>query len=223
MKINGVIFDLFETLVDFSFSQYNQVLVAMAECMGKNPEGFVSSWHGSWPQHEVGAFKNVSDYIVAVSGQVVLESGLLEAVALHETFQKQVLIPHPETITALKDLKSAGYKTGLVTNCPVETPIFWSGSPLSPLIDAAVFSTLERTRKPDSALFLACSDRLGLAAAECAYVGDGANQELFVSSALGMHSIMLTTGVRNPEEGNGIWKGPAIARLFDLLAYIEGN
>jgi len=221
VKIKAVIFDLFQTLVDFSFNQYNQVLAAMAVCLKKNPEAFVSSWHASWAQHEAGAFKKVADYIVAVSGPVALESSLLKAVALHEAFQKQVLIPHPETIAVLKDLKSAGYKTGLVTNCPVETPILWSRSQLSPLIDVAVFSTLEQTRKPDSAMFLSCLDRLRLAPAECAYVGDGANQELVVSSALGMHTIKLTNGVMNPEEGNSAWGGPTIARLADLFAYIK--
>jgi hypothetical protein len=32
MKIKAVIFDLFETLVDFFFNQNNQVLVSMTAC-----------------------------------------------------------------------------------------------------------------------------------------------------------------------------------------------
>jgi putative hydrolase of the HAD superfamily len=223
MKMKAVIFDLFETLVDFSFDQYDRTLISMAEHVGKEPETFVSSWHAAWARHEAGAFKNVADYIVAVSGPVASESRLLAAVAIHEAFQKQVLIPHPEIIAILKNLKDAGYKIGLITNCPVETPTLWPESCLSELVDVAVFSTVEGIRKPDPELFISCLDRLGFRPTECMYVGDGANDELFASSALGMHTIKLSSGDKDGKRRTNEWEGPVISHLSELISCIEEN
>jgi putative hydrolase of the HAD superfamily len=214
--MKAVIFDLFETLVSFSLDEYNQVLASMAERMGKEPDVFVSSWHRSWPSHETGAFRNLADYIFAVAGPVASNSALKEASAMHEVFQKQVLIPDPETVTILKNLKNTGFKIGLITNCPIETPEFWPESPLSALIDIAVFSTVEGIRKPDSVLFTSCCERLGCAPSECFYVGDGSNRELQAASDVGMHAMRL--GGKN---GDGHEMGTTILNLSELMLQIE--
>jgi putative hydrolase of the HAD superfamily len=215
--MKAVIFDLFETLVSFSLDEYNRVLVSMAEHMGKEPGVFVTSWHGSWASHEIGSFRNLSHYVFAVAGPVASDSALKEAIAMHEVFQKQVLIPHPETVTILKSLKNAGYKIGLITNCPIETPKLWPESLLSALIDVVVFSTVEGARKPDPVLFLSCSQRLGCEPSECVYVGDGANHELQAASAVGMLAIRLCD--KNSPERH--WTGTTVSRLSELAPQIE--
>ena len=217
--MKAVIFDLFETLVSFSFEEYNKVLASMADQLEKIPEMFISSWHRDWPNHEKGVFKNLADYIVAVSGPALSVSALREAVGIHKVFQKQTLIPNPQTITILKSLKNAGYKIGLITNCPIETPALWEESPLSALVDVAVFSTVERTRKPDPTLFLSCAQRLECSPDECIYVGDGANQELSAASAVGMYAIGLC---KDNEEGHGKhWSGTTVSNLSELILQIE--
>jgi putative hydrolase of the HAD superfamily len=214
LKIKAVLFDLFETMVDFSLEQYNQVLTAMAVCLGIAPDDFISFWHTHWPRHEMGEFISTGEYIEAIAGAVPVGADLTGASALHGDFQKQVLIPNPETIQVLKRLKQAGYRIGVVTNCPIETPVLWPGSPLSTWVDVAVFSTVERVRKPDPAIFLCCLERLGCVPSECIYIGDGANQELLAASSLGLSTIQLKTGAK--EKDIGIYQGPVISQLSEM-------
>lgn len=210
--IKAILFDLFETLVDFSLEQYNQVLKSMADCIGKDPDRFISSWHKEWPRHEMGEFPSTMEYIMAIAGPVPAGGDLSGAIALHGDFQKQVLIPNPETIQVLKRLKQAEYRIGVVTNCPIETPSLWSGSPLSKWVDVAVFSTLERVRKPDPTIFLCCLERLGCVPSEC--IGDGANQELIAASSLGMATIQLKTGAKGKDKSS--YQGPVISHLSEI-------
>ncbi|MEW6185228.1 MAG: HAD-IA family hydrolase [Thermodesulfobacteriota bacterium] len=215
LKIRAVIFDLFETLVDFSLEEYNQVLTAMAVRLGIAPDVFISSWHSHWPRHEMGEFASTMEYIEAIAGPMPIGSDLTGAIALHEEYQKQVLIPNPETIHVMKRLKQAGYRIGVVTNCPIETPVLWPGSPLSEWVDAAVFSTIERVRKPNPAIFLSCLKRLGCVPSECIYIGDGANQELLAASSLGMFSVQLKNGEKGKDAG--IYQYPQMAHLSELI------
>jgi putative hydrolase of the HAD superfamily len=217
----AIIFDLFETLVDFSYDEYRQVLYSMAACIGMEPESFISSWDASWYEHEAGAYGSVAEYVTAITGVPVAEAELTRAVSLHGTFQKEALIPRNETLAVLQNLKNRGFKIGLVTNCPVETPLYWPESPLSALIDVSVFSTVEKARKPDPSLFKICANRLGFVPSDCYFIGDGANQELFAASDVGMHAIKLNSDERTDEKNAPHWDGPSISSLSELLTYIE--
>jgi putative hydrolase of the HAD superfamily len=221
MKKKAVIFDLFETLVDFSLDRYNEVIAAMARRIGADPRRFVPAWNANWAKRETGIYEKVEAYITALAGPVSSEEDLAAAAAMHWACERQLLIPHAETLAMLKNLKEAGYKTGVITNCPMETPILWPESPLAKWIDVPVFSFIEKIRKPDHAIFLSCLDRLGLAPGECIYVGDGANQELHASSALGMHTVRvgnhLSSGA-NPPDG---WEGPVIPHLAELIPHLQ--
>ena len=42
--MKAIIFDLFGTLVDFSFDEYNETLSEMAQCLGINFDAFASAW-----------------------------------------------------------------------------------------------------------------------------------------------------------------------------------
>jgi putative hydrolase of the HAD superfamily len=131
MNKKAVIFDLFETLVDFSLDQYSAVIASMARRIGKDPHQLVPAWHANWAKREIGAFDDVADYIVVLAGPIESESDLSAAAAMHWAYEKQLLIPHANTISMLKCLKDKGYKIGVITNCPMETPTLWPESPLS--------------------------------------------------------------------------------------------
>lgn len=215
----AVIFDLFETLVEFSSAEYSAVIAGMARCIGKEPEQFVAAWHEAWPKREIGEFENVSDYITALAGPVEQQVDLSAAVAMHWSYERQLLNPYPDTVTTLKYLKNAGYKTAVITNCPVETASLWRQSRLSRLIDVAVFSFMEKTRKPDPAIYEICLQRLELEAKECIYVGDGANDELESAFALGMYAIRI--GRNGTPASDEKWRGPAICNLSDLIKHLK--
>ncbi|MBN1663783.1 MAG: HAD family hydrolase [Deltaproteobacteria bacterium] len=220
--MKAVIFDLFETLVDFSFEHYSEVIASMARRVGKDPDQFVPAWHANWAKREIGQFGDVADYITALAGPVESEPDLAAAAAIHWACEKQLLMPHADTIATLKSLKDTGYKIGVITNCPMETPTLWSESPLSKWVDCAVFSFVEKTRKPDPAIFLTCLERLGLLPNECVYVGDGANRELEASSAVGMYTIRVGNHHIGAEQNADGWEGPVISSLSELIPHIQG-
>lgn len=216
--MKAVIFDLFETLVDFSFNEYNETLSDMAHCLRVDFEAFASAWHGSWPQYEKGAFSTTEDYIRHATHGRLSETRIAEAARLHRQFQEKVLTARPDGLDALHNIRARGYRTGLVTNCPVETPLLWEQTALSVLIDEAVFSTVEQLRKPDPEIFQRCVRRLRLSPRQCVYVGDGANDEMQGAHSAGLTPVLLVNG---RVKGNN-WDGCTVSKLTELLEVLDG-
>ncbi|MFI7606017.1 HAD family hydrolase [Micromonospora sp. NPDC049366] len=90
------------------------------------------------------------------------------------------------------------------------------GSRLARRFDVAVFSSEVRLAKPDPAIFHAAAGRLGVAPAECVYVGDGADGEPAGAAAVGM-TVLRTTEHNDTDPS---WGGPTIASLADLPALL---
>jgi putative hydrolase of the HAD superfamily len=88
------------------------------------------------------------------------------------------------------------------------------------VIDAAVFSCVERTRKPDPRLFRKVAADLGIEPARCLYVGDGGGNELTGASGVGMRAVLLAGpdwrqhSDHRRETG---WTGPQISSLTELI------
>ena len=99
------------------------MLERMCECISVEKEGFISSWHKSWPRYEVGLFNNALDYIQYVSRGSCDASGLDAAAALHSQYEMDILTPRSGITKVLEQLRGQGYKIGIVTNCAVETPL----------------------------------------------------------------------------------------------------
>jgi len=216
--MKAIIFDLFETLVDFSFDEYNETLSRMAECLGVDLDTFISEWHGSWPQHEEGAFSTIEDYIRHTTNGRFSKSGIAEAAMLHRQFEERVLTARPDGLNALHNVRARGYRTGLVTNCAIETPSLWGQAALSALIDEPVFSTVEKLRKPDPELFQRCAQRLHVSPKQCVFVGDGANDEMRSARSAGLTPVLLVNG-----DGKGSdWDGYAVSKLTELLEVLDG-
>ncbi len=219
---NAVIFDLFETLVDFSVEEYNHMLGQMCEYLSVEKEAFTSSWHESWPEYEVGRFENVHDYIQHVSNGSCDPSGLDAAATLHLQYERDILAPRSGVTGVLEKLRGRGYRIGVVTNCAVETPHFWPQTELAPLVDSAVFSSLEKIRKPDPEIFEVCVERLQLMPSECLFVGDGANDELSAAQLAGITPVLLTNHGTSGETHSKSWKGLVLDDLAGIETILRG-
>jgi putative hydrolase of the HAD superfamily len=225
MKVKAVIFDLFETLVDFSFEEYNAAVAAIAACIGADEGMFVRAWHEEWPKLEEGRFLRPEDFILHISSffNVVPDSAsLAEAVRIHADFERNVLVLRDDAAGALKMLKEMGVSTGMVTNCAIETPSFWHDSPFAGLIDVPVFSTVEKIRKPDPELFRRCAGRLDISPAECIFVGDGANSELSAAVSAGMIPVLFCGNGGSRLKLSG-WSGLAAGSLTEIPAMLAAS
>jgi putative hydrolase of the HAD superfamily len=126
----------------------------------------------------------------------------------------------PEALKVIGALRSAGLRTGLVSDCTTELPAAWPRLAVSALIDAPVFSCVERIRKPDPRLFRKVAADLGAEPEACVYVGDGGGGELTGASGVGMRAVLLAGpdwhDHHDPRREAG-WTGMRISSLTELI------
>ena len=95
------------------------------------------------------------------------------------------------SLKALKGLKSAGKRIGLISNADVTEVAAWSLSPLAPLFDSTIFSCDVGEKKPDAAIYELSLKQLNLKADEVVFVGDGGSHEFFGAKSIGLTTVMM--------------------------------
>jgi putative hydrolase of the HAD superfamily len=120
------------------------------------------------------------------------------------------------TIRTLELIRKDSFKTGMITNCPLETPLLWPDTELFGFIDVPVFSCMEKLRKPDTRLFELCAERLGLRPDECVFIGDGANDELAAAASAGMTPVLLNNGCPVSLKRASQFNGLTVSSLIDI-------
>ncbi|MEU4560011.1 HAD family hydrolase [Actinoplanes sp. NPDC023936] len=96
-----------------------------------------------------------------------------------------------DAVSALTAIRGRGVRTAVISDCTHELPAFLPGLPVAPLLDAQIYSVELGVCKPDPEIYLAACDRLGVAPADCLYVGDGGSHELTGAAAVGMTPVRL--------------------------------
>jgi putative hydrolase of the HAD superfamily len=219
----AVVFDFYGTLTPVSPDEAwasNAATLAAAFCV--SPAALVAALDESFAERITGTFGTVRQTMQALAdrlGVVLTDEQLSEASRIRRERQEAMFTLRPEALPVIRQLRARGLKIGLLSDCTSELPDAWSRLPLSRVIDAAVFSCVERTRKPDPRLFRTVAGRLPANPESCLYVGDGGGQELTGASAVGMRAVLLAgpdwhrTRARGQESG---WAGARIASLTEL-------
>ena len=123
----------------------------------------------------------------------------------------------PEVLNTLRALKARGHGLCLVSNADAIDVLPWADSPLAPLFDEAVFSCEVHLQKPDPAIYLLASKRMGVKPADCVFVGDGGSNELAGAKAVGMRTAQARWFLQRDVEGADI----KIDRFEDILEIID--
>ena len=225
----AVIFDLIGTLVGFSAARLDQVFVDMADALDLSFEDYQRACAAVRSDWEAGAFASVeahAEHICRSLERSPDPERIERLVERYLEFTRLALTPRPGALETLAGLHERGLRVGLMTNCSSEIPLVWPSTPLAPLVDQAVFSCLERLRKPDPRLYAIACDRLGVCPAQCLYVGDGGSGELSGARACGMTAVQLCTPGEPLEDaarlGREVWTGRRIERLDDVLDLLHG-
>ena len=100
---------------------------------------------------------------------------------------------YPETGAMLATLKAAGVRLGICTASHGESFLPLEQSGLLDLFDQVVTAKDVTHRKPDPEGLLLCLDRMGVAAAESAYIGDTV-ADVRASHAAGLYAVGMLTG-----------------------------
>lgn len=222
--MTAVIFDFYGTLTPVSPSEaWASNAARLAAVLGVRVPDLVRALDESFPERISGALGDVRQTMAAIAGRLgvrLTEEQLDRASQTRRSVQEAMFSLRPEALGVIGMLRAAGLRTGLVSDCTSELPDAWPRLPLAAMIDAPVFSCVERTRKPDPRLFRKVAADLGAEPDRCVYVGDGGGNELTGASGVGMRAVLLAGPDwhehrdHNRETG---WAGLRISSLTDLI------
>ncbi|MEV6283936.1 HAD family hydrolase [Kribbella sp. NPDC051770] len=212
--------DLFSTLIPGGHRERAAVHSEMAEVLGVEPEDFAAAFDATVYERFTGAYGDLSSTLRELArrcGGRPSDDQLRRATDMRRTLAQELVGAAPaSTLDALATLRSAGWRTGLVSNITSETQTQWSQSALSQHFEVTAFSAEVGSAKPEPAIYLAACEGLGVEPTECVYVGDGNDNELAAATALGMH-VIRTTEHADSDPG---WAGPTIASFAALPALL---
>ena len=210
--MRAVIFDLWNTIAVWPEDLWAETRPRVAEHLGLSAEEFESRWYGEL------AHMRETGPMGAVLALFDLSADDAERVtALRREVTRKGLVPVPGAVETIAALRERGLKTGLITVCSEDVVNLWEETDFHGLFDAEVFSAAVGLRKPDPEIYRIALEKLGVAAEDAVFVGDGANDELAGAERVGMTAV----GVDSPTgELPADWAGLRIRELPELLALV---
>jgi putative hydrolase of the HAD superfamily len=220
----AVVFDFFGTLTPVSPEEvWAGNAARLAAVMGVPAADLARLLGQTFPERISGALGDVRQTMQALAaslGADLSDERLDEAARVRREIQESMFGLRPEVLPVIGRLRERGLRIGLVSDCTSELPDAWPRLPVAPLVDAPVFSCVERTRKPDPRLFRTVAARLAAEPAECLYVGDGGGDELAGASSVGMRAVLLAGPdwhLNSEPARQARWGGLRIGSLTELL------
>jgi putative hydrolase of the HAD superfamily len=211
VRIKAVIFDLWETLIDWDRESAARMLQEVDALVGN---GFADRWDRS-------NLRYVAPIRTALAEADVPAELVEEICALRLRYHRRSLVPRPGVVETLRRLREQGYLVGLITVCSEDIELLWPESAFAGLFDAEIFSSRVGLSKPDPRIYLACCEALGVEPHEAVFVGDGANDELEGARRVGMDAILIHREGEDPLWGLDAWDGPRVTSIpgvLDVLA-----
>ena len=228
MKYKVVIFDLFGTLVaNFSYTEHERILKKMASMLSVPSEAFIHLTVNTFYDRAIGKYPNTESYIryaCKTLGARPQESAIKLAVQIRSDFELKSVNPREGAIETLTQIRSMGYKIGLISNCTSETPALWMKTPFVSLIDIPIFSAAVGFMKPDPQIYQLACELLKVSPQDCLFVSDGSNQELTGATQVGMKAVHIR--IPNEDESDSYqidvenWKGTTISDLKEISKFL---
>ncbi len=221
--MTAVVFDFFGTLTPISAPEvWADHAARLAGVLGVPPAALLQALDESFPERISGALGDLRQTLATLAarlGAQLSDGQLDQAVQFRREVQESMFTFRPEALPVLRQLRGLGFRIGLLSDCTIELPEAWPRLPVAGLVEAPVFSCLERTRKPDPRLFHKVAAELQTAPEQCLYVGDGGGRELTGAAAVGMRPVLLAGpdwhphGARDREAN---WDGRRVSSLTEL-------
>lgn len=137
-----------------------------------------------------------SEFYRSVNERVVEHMGLraddLALDDIHAMFEREVVYrPFPDAARALKDLRSAGYRTGVVSNFTHRLPGLLEDLGLADLIDSVTYSFEAGAEKPHAKIYRTALARAGAVPEQAIMVGDNFDADYVGARQAGLHAVLL--------------------------------
>ena len=140
----------------------------------------------------------------------------------HSAYSNSIAVD-PEVLDVLSRLHADGYRMGIVSNVALLPRLMREDLErlgIAGQIDAAVFSSETKVRKPDPRIFQEALSRLGSEPGETVFVGDRLYDDVGGAQAVGMRAVQ-TTQFREEEADAEAAPDAVIGHLGELPAVLS--
>jgi putative hydrolase of the HAD superfamily len=186
----------------------------LATTWGADPETFHEVWDRRRRERETGP---IEPHLRSIAEELGLAGDLQAVMKLRRDWTVESLVPRPDAVPTLEELRRRGHRLGMISACSQDVPDVWERTPFGTLFDSAVFSCSVGVSKPDPEIYELTCEELDVEASDCLFVGDGANDELPGAERAGMTALQLRApGEALTPEGDS-WTGDYVERLSDVL------
>lgn len=196
--IKGVIFDLFHTLTGLE-SEWSELPVTSA-VLGIDRRAWdeVLTANSHW--RVIGELRDPYEILRRLVNQVnpaISDELIRKAAEIRiERFRHSLARIPDVNVQAVKSLRRAGLRVGLISNADAMEVASWPGCPMAGAFDVEIFSCDVGLAKPDAAIYLHCLEAMKLRAAECLFVGDGGSNELVGAKEVGLRTVFISGIIR---------------------------
>ena len=210
--VRGVIFDLWETLIDWNHDANARMHAQVRERVGFD-------FHERWSQ---ATERYTTPVRTVLAGVGVSADAMDDVMSYRAEFVRTCLVPREGAVETLEELRVRGHKVGLITVCTEDVELLWPESEFAGLFDAEIFSNAIGLSKPDPRIYLACCEQLGVEPHEAVFVGDGANDELEGARRVGLCPILIHKAGEDPVWADvRTWDGLRVTSIPEVLEVLE--
>jgi putative hydrolase of the HAD superfamily len=210
--ISAVVFDLWDTLVEFPAREAEVLKARLAELTPHEPEEFERRWRDGYRASQTGPLAE------SYRALGLPDEHVADHVAARLAFGRTALRLRSGAREVLAALRDRGIRLGLITVCSEEVPTAWPESELAGIFDAETFSSDCGLVKPDPEIYLRTLAALGAEPADALFVGDGANDELRGAERVGMTPVLFVPDGRDPYWPEvREWSGLRVSSLPEVL------
>lgn len=124
--------------------------------------------------------------------------------------------PYPEAHGVCTDIRAMGLKLGVVSNGPVTLTDLLSHAGLLPFFDVVITSQAVGIQKPDSRIFQAALDALGVLPARALFVGDLYEVDVLGARSAGLKAALIERETAAPAPRDC----PVLHSLADVIPLI---
>ncbi|WP_329177338.1 HAD family hydrolase [Streptomyces sp. NBC_01477] len=225
MSFSAVVFDFFGTLTPSTpAGVWDEHAARSAAPLGIPEQQWRRALDESFPERAMGTLGDLPQSICTLAqrcGVTPDGEALAAATSARLVSQRELFVLRDEALDTLEQLRSDGFRIGVLSDCTIELAETWPTLPLAPLVDAVVLSCQEGRRKPDPELFRKIARELGTPTSECLYVGDGGGDELTGATSQGMTAVMLRASdwaTNDAHAREDSWPGPFFSTLSHVVS-----
>jgi putative hydrolase of the HAD superfamily len=212
VRVDAVVFDLWETLVEWPLAEAAEHRRSLADRLGLPLDEAERRLEEHYLASQTGPLATVYRTLGMPEAQVAAH------VEARVELTRRALRPGRGVVDTLRELRRRGLRLGLISMCSEDVPVAWPDTDLAGLFDVETFSASCGLVKPEPQIYLHTARALGVDPPACLFVGDGANDELAGAARVGMTPVLFLPSDREPywPSVRG-WSGLRVSSIPEVL------